>query len=201
MRITGGQHRGRVIRTHVSGKGDGVRPTASRVREALFSMLGQDLSGISVLDAFGGSGILGLEAWSRGAEPVTIVERSRQMHQQIERTAKELAAPVEVVRAEAQTMFRSEPRQMWDLVLLDPPYSDDPLLWAERAAPSARWALALEFRMGATFPATLAHLELVRERKYGQTGLVLYKSRTRAESRGHESDIVSDDLGVIEDDR
>ena len=65
MKITGGIYKGRVVqfRKHPS-----VRPTSSRVREALFSMLGQDLNGRTFLDAFGGSGIMALEACSRGAE-------------------------------------------------------------------------------------------------------------------------------------
>ncbi|MCE7957512.1 MAG: 16S rRNA (guanine(966)-N(2))-methyltransferase RsmD, partial [Acidobacteria bacterium ACB2] len=71
LRITGGHLRGRVL----EGVPAGVRPTASRVREALFSMVGQDLRGWSVLDAFGGTGLLALEAVSRGAAPVVVVER------------------------------------------------------------------------------------------------------------------------------
>ena len=73
VRLTGGRHGGRVIATHAPS---GVRPTAGKVRQALFNMIGQDLSGWTVLDAFGGTGLLGFEAWSRGAERVTICEKS-----------------------------------------------------------------------------------------------------------------------------
>ena len=69
MRITGGSLRGRVVPGKVR---PGVRPTSSRVREALFSMVGQDLEGVRVLDAFGGSGLLSFEAYSRGAIVTTV---------------------------------------------------------------------------------------------------------------------------------
>ena len=64
IRVTGGALRGRSLPARVP---EGVRPTAGRVREAVFSMVGQDLRGWSVLDLFGGSGLIGIEAASRGA--------------------------------------------------------------------------------------------------------------------------------------
>ena len=67
-----------------------MRPTSARVREALFSVLGQHLEGLSVLDAFGGSGLLSFEAASRGAGPITVVERNRRQVRSIERQAAEL---------------------------------------------------------------------------------------------------------------
>src|SRR5512133_1370713 len=79
MRIIGGSMRGRQI---TAPKGTSTRPTTDRVRESLFSALpslsGADLGGGPVLDAFAGSGALGFEALSRGAGPVTFVERDRQ---------------------------------------------------------------------------------------------------------------------------
>ena len=86
LRITGGQARGRVLKEPV---GPGVRPTTDRVREALFSMVGQDLAGQTFLDAYGGSGIVAIEAWSRGAE-VTIVERDRRTLKALERRGAEV---------------------------------------------------------------------------------------------------------------
>ena len=79
IRITGGELRGRLIQ----GVPEGVRPTAGRVREALFSMVGQALQGWSALDAFGGTGLLAFEAASRGAAPVTVVELRRPVARQI----------------------------------------------------------------------------------------------------------------------
>ena len=74
IRITGGEWRSRLVQVPDA---PGLRPTPDRVRETLFSWLGQDLSGLSCLDLFAGSGILGFEAASRGADYVALVERSR----------------------------------------------------------------------------------------------------------------------------
>lgn len=73
MRITGGSSKGRLI---LSDKGNAIRPTSSKVREAIFNIIGNDLSGMNVLDLFAGTGILGLEALSRGAAFSLFVDNS-----------------------------------------------------------------------------------------------------------------------------
>ena len=75
MKITGGRSRGRLL---TSLKGMDIRPTSSKVREAIFNLLGQDMSGIKVLDVFAGTGILGIEALSRGAEEAIFIDKSNQ---------------------------------------------------------------------------------------------------------------------------
>jgi 16S rRNA (guanine(966)-N(2))-methyltransferase RsmD len=119
-----------------------VRPTAGKVRQALFNMIGQDLSGWTVLDAFGGTGLLGFEAWSRGAERVTICEKSaaRVASDRGERRSA-LGADVEIVAADVERVLVG---RAWDLVLLDPPYAMDPVPWLEKLAPVARRVVALE---------------------------------------------------------
>ena len=74
MRITGGEARGRHLE---SPKGMAIRPTSDRVREAVFNIIGQDLSGIRVLDLFAGTGSLGIEALSRGASHAFFVDNSQ----------------------------------------------------------------------------------------------------------------------------
>jgi 16S rRNA (guanine966-N2)-methyltransferase len=74
IRITGGEWRSRLVQVVDA---PGLRPTPDSVRETLFNWLGQDLSGLNCLDLFAGSGILGFEAASRGADYVALVERSR----------------------------------------------------------------------------------------------------------------------------
>ena len=66
LRVTGGVLRGRVLPAPLP---EGVRPTSARTREALFSIVGQDLEGLSFLDAFGGAGLIAIEAWSRTLKP------------------------------------------------------------------------------------------------------------------------------------
>ncbi|MBW2217733.1 MAG: RsmD family RNA methyltransferase, partial [Deltaproteobacteria bacterium] len=75
MRITGGQVKGRII---ASPKGMNIRPTSDRVREAIFNLIGQDLSGLKVLDLFAGTGSLGLESLSRGTQHAVFIDNSQQ---------------------------------------------------------------------------------------------------------------------------
>jgi 16S rRNA (guanine(966)-N(2))-methyltransferase RsmD len=115
----------------------GLRPTPDRVRETLFNWLGQDLSGWRCLDAFAGSGALGLEAASRGAARVLMLERDAALARGLRETAQRLQADtVEVEVADALAWMRHKGRPEWDLVLLDPPFAANlfaPALLASRA--------------------------------------------------------------------
>ena len=120
----------------------GLRPTAERVRETLFNWLGQDLTGLTCLDLFAGSGVLGLEAASRGAQLVVMVERDPIAFKALRENANLLqASGVELVRTDALEFLTSDAR-VYDVVFLDPPYalSDrEPLLTRvrQRLAPGA----------------------------------------------------------------
>lgn len=104
----------------------GLRPTPDRVRETLFNWLGQDLSGWRCLDAFAGSGALGLEAASRGAARVLMLERDAALVRGLRETAQRLqAGTVEVEAADALAWMQRHGRPEWDLVLLDPPFEAD----------------------------------------------------------------------------
>jgi 16S rRNA (guanine966-N2)-methyltransferase len=118
-RIVAGAARGR----RLSVPSRGTRPTADRAREALFSSLG-DVSGLRVLDLYAGSGAVGLEALSRGAAAVTLVEQDR-------RAAGVIDANIAVVRLAGATVQRTSverllaggnPAEPYDLVFADPPY-------------------------------------------------------------------------------
>ena len=85
IRITGGEWRSRLVQV---ADAPGLRPTPDRVRETLFNWLGQDLDGLSCLDLFAGSGILGFEAASRGADHVALVEHSRPAFAALEKHAE-----------------------------------------------------------------------------------------------------------------
>ncbi|MDC6167740.1 16S rRNA (guanine(966)-N(2))-methyltransferase RsmD [Paucibacter sp. XJ19-41] len=104
----------------------GLRPTSDRVRETLFNWLGQDLVGWRVLDAFAGSGALGFEAASRGADEVLLLERDAELVRSLKASALRLKA--EQLRVECTDalgwMTRSAPAR-FELVLLDPPFGQE----------------------------------------------------------------------------
>ncbi len=167
-RLSGGELRGRVLRAPVP---EGVRPTGGRVREALFSLVGQDLRGLSWLDLTGGYGLVALEAWSRGARPVVVVEREAKVAAVIRRHMTELAAPLDLRIGDAHRV----PLPPADWVFADPPYAqvEDPAgaaRWVDRARSLARRWAVLEGPAGAPWPAD----GLDDRRVYGDTELVFY---------------------------
>jgi 16S rRNA (guanine(966)-N(2))-methyltransferase RsmD len=125
VRVIGGAWRSRMI---TFPEQQALRPTPDRVRETLFNWLGQDLTGLRCLDLFAGSGALGFEAASRGAQSVVMVERERAACEALESNRKSLGAlQVQVVRADALQYLR-DGRGVYDVVFLDPPFAED--VWA-----------------------------------------------------------------------
>jgi 16S rRNA (guanine966-N2)-methyltransferase len=119
VRIVAGEYRGRRLTTP---PGLDTRPTSDRVREALFSILG-DIEGLRVLDLFAGSGSLGIEALSRGAAGAVFVENDRRAADAIQANLDAIGATeARVVRADALAWLRRA-ADRYDLVFLDPPYS------------------------------------------------------------------------------
>jgi 16S rRNA (guanine966-N2)-methyltransferase len=121
VRIIGGQWRRRLLPVVAASN---VRPTPARVRETLFNWLGQDLSGWRCLDAFAGTGALGLEAASRGAEQVLLIEKDKSLIAHLQRLCLQLnASQVQVQHADALFALAQQAPQHWDLILLDPPFT------------------------------------------------------------------------------
>ena len=172
MRIIAGRWRGHRLKPL---RGQGVRPTSDRVREAWMGALGADLEGAVVVDLFAGSGALGLEALSRGASHVTFVDLSR-------RALRVLRANIEllgvrtltrVVRADALGYTKRMHREEVDLALADPPYGRMLAgrlldLYGERPFAGALW---VEHRSGDELPGCPG-LRL-RQRVYGDTTLTI----------------------------
>ncbi|GAB4169876.1 MAG: 16S rRNA (guanine(966)-N(2))-methyltransferase RsmD [Rhodocyclaceae bacterium] len=141
VRIIGGEWRGRNVRV---ASRPGLRPTPDRVRETLFNWLGQRLEGLACLDLFAGSGVLGLEAASRGALRVSFVERDRDAWLALGEAAARLDGRrrLEVIHADALQFLR-QCESRYDIVFLDPPYGEGWLarIWAPLArvvVPAAR---------------------------------------------------------------
>jgi 16S rRNA (guanine966-N2)-methyltransferase len=179
IRIIGGEARGRRIRTP---SGDGTRPTSDRVREALFSSLEAELgtlAGRRFLDLFAGSGGVGLEAKSRGAESVTLVERSARAAAVIRQNASALRFDVEVIVSPVSKLGDrgSVGRPPFDVVFADPPYDHPSDRLAEELAALAvhGWladgaSVVVERDRRSTW-AWRPPLAGVRSRVYGETML------------------------------
>ncbi len=139
MRIIGGHWRGtRLPVADIAG----LRPSSDRVRETLFNWLQPKLPGARVLDLFAGSGVLGLEALSRGAGEALLVERDPRLVESLQATVERLQAGdrAHVLRADAITLLRTPLHGRFDLVLLDPPFDSD--LWAAAIALLPPWLTA-----------------------------------------------------------
>ena len=171
MRVVAGEFGGRRLR---APRGAGTRPTADRVREALFSMLG-DVSGVSVLDLYAGSGALGIEALSRGAASAVFVERDAQAAATIRRNLDELGTEGDVRRQDAM-VFLATSRATFDLVFCDPPYDSAPRLaeaLAERLAAVTPGDARIVTESDKRRPLELP-FPLLRERSYGDTRIAIH---------------------------
>ncbi|MDM7455815.1 MAG: 16S rRNA (guanine(966)-N(2))-methyltransferase RsmD [Tepidimonas sp.] len=155
VRIIGG--RWRRSRLPV-GPGPGLRPTPDRVRETLFNWLGQDLAGCRCVDAFAGSGALGLEAASRGATDVVLIERAPALLDVLRANVQRLGAQegVRIMGGDALAVMAALPAKQWDVVFLDPPF-DDARHGSERIYGAALRQAARLLR-----PQGLAYLEAPR---------------------------------------
>jgi 16S rRNA (guanine966-N2)-methyltransferase len=189
-RIIGGAARGRRIQTPA---GEATRPTSDRVREAVFSSLESELgtlTGRRFLDLFAGSGGVGLEARSRGASSVTLVEGSRRVAATIRENAATLGFEVEVIAAPVARLRDRARLPAFDVVYVDPPY-DHPAakLGAELSALAERGWIAdgatvvveRDRRSAWTWPDGFAG---VRSRVYGETMLWYGRRATPAAEEG-----------------
>ena len=180
MRIIAGSCRGRKLNTL---KGMNTRPTADRVKEALFSVLAPYINGARVLDAFAGSGALGLEALSRGAESVLFCERNRAAAQICETNIAACALPgARLINGDVLHILprlRAEDSQLcFELIFLDPPYRSDLLsrtagLIADYHLLAADGVLVAETAAD-TPPLTDERFTLLKEKKYGDTMIRFY---------------------------
>jgi 16S rRNA (guanine966-N2)-methyltransferase len=156
-------------------RGARTRPTADRVREALFSMLG-DVEGAAVLDLFAGSGALGIEALSRGAASAVFVERDAAAAASVRANLEALGADAAVVRRQDALRYLSTSRGAFDLVFVDPPYDSAPGLAGtlSEALPSVLAPDALIVTESRKSHPLELSLPLLRERRYGDTRIAIH---------------------------
>tara|TARA_B100000446_G_scaffold21525_1_gene17569 strand:- start:996 stop:1598 length:603 start_codon:yes stop_codon:yes gene_type:complete len=130
LRLIGGKWRGRKLNFPAV---EGLRPTGDRIRETLFNWLMADLPGARCLDAFSGSGALGLEALSRGAQAATLVEMNPVAARQLQDNLKLLQCEqAEVINDSCLNWLARAPENAFDVVFLDPPFQQN--LWHETIA-------------------------------------------------------------------
>ena len=148
----------RIIAGHLRGSKlavpdrPGLRPSSDRVRETLFNWLGREVSGASCLDLFAGTGALGLEAASRGAAEVVMVEQAPALVASLQAVCVRLkAAAVRVERGDGLSALRQRATQGWDVVFLDPPFDAEALFLP-----------ALQAAAAAIGPQGLVYLEAAR---------------------------------------
>ena len=173
VRIIAGEWRSRLIKFPPAAQ---LRPTPDRVRETLFNWLGQRLDGLACLDLFAGSGALGFEALSRGAQRVVMVERDRTVAAALRESARTLNATGADIHEADALPWLARSRETFDVVFLDPPFASDLAARAlaalpPRLAPGARvyvesgkpveqdgpWRILREDRAGAVRYALLEH--------------------------------------------
>ena len=181
MRITGGQAKGRRLAPF---KGRHIRPTTDQIRETIFNIIGQDLCGLKVLDLFAGTGSLGLEALSRGAQCALFIDKSRYAVNLIRRNAVicgfENACSV-IKRDLRKGLPWDHPlmKEAVDLVFLDPPYGKKaiPLLVSELSTKdvlSSRSLAVAESGKNEKLPFSLGEFQIIDTRVYGDTRISLY---------------------------
>lgn len=173
MRVIAGRLGGRQL---LAPKGWKVRPTSERVREAIFSALG-DIGGMRVLDLYCGTGALGIEAVSRGAAGAVLIDRdTRPAMGNVHNLG--LTGEIELIRAEAPDWIAGARDQSFDLIFLDPPYREAREV-AERLDAQLGRVLAPDGRVIAESdnrgPLEFPSLETVRERRYGRTVVTFHR--------------------------
>ena len=190
MRIISGEAKGRSL---FAPSGAHTRPTSDKIRGALFNIIGARVLDSRVLDLFGGSGALALEALSRGAESAVIVDSSRQAWQVIERNARSVLKDdfdlrVQILNQDYRTAIATVEGRNFDLVFLDPPYRMVEaygealfrLLKADMLAPGC--LVVMERHKGAQVPLPPS-VAVFDTRQYGDTAVDFAEIRT-AEDEG-----------------
>ena len=181
MRITGGQVKGRII---ASPKGMNIRPTSDRVREAIFNVIDQDLSGLMVLDLFAGTGSLGLESLSRSAQSAVFIDNSQKAINLIRKNLvtcgfEDFGIVLKKDLKKPATLRHPVLEQHFDLIFLDPPYRKGmliPLLErissADLLSESSRVVVELSKHEG--LPSSFGDLKKTDSRQYGDTKINIY---------------------------
>jgi 16S rRNA (guanine(966)-N(2))-methyltransferase RsmD len=181
MRIIAGEFKGRTL---AGPMGPGVRPTSDGLRETLFNIVREQVQDAHIVDAYAGTGSVGLEALSRGARRASFIEQNPRVLQGLEKNIAALGVGdrTTVIRGDVLSLFLNRRNvQPADLVFADPPY-DTPDLSAVIAATAAvltdNGLLVLEYSRRRDAPETVDRLTRTRVHIAGDSALAFYTSRT-----------------------
>ncbi|MBU4261275.1 MAG: 16S rRNA (guanine(966)-N(2))-methyltransferase RsmD [Proteobacteria bacterium] len=193
MRIIAGTARGRRLVSPGSGTFD-IRPTSDRAREALFNILAREVAGARVLDLFAGTGALGLEALSRGAESTVFVDKGRSAVSLISKNIQLCGfweKSVVLQRDLTGSLSFLQPYATacgFPLVFIDPPYKTllaEPIILelGKGDIVSAGGLVVAESHSGSQLPAAISLFSLVDQRVYGEAGFWFYKKKVMEKER------------------
>ena len=176
MRVVAGKYRGIVLSEF---KGDEVRPTADRVKENLFNIIGSKIVGKSFLDLFCGTGGMGIEALSRGTSEVIFVDKSKDSASLTEKNLAKIKEDNKVILSDGLS-FLTRTNKKFDFIFIDPPYASD--LGINALKIIADRDLLTEngvaiFEHEEKFDSKISKLELFDERKYGRVYLSFLRKR------------------------
>ncbi|MFN8553854.1 MAG: 16S rRNA (guanine(966)-N(2))-methyltransferase RsmD [Candidatus Obscuribacterales bacterium] len=177
MRITGGEARGRIV---PSPEGLAVRPTASKIRQAFFNILQTKVSDCDFLDVFAGSGLMGLEALSRGAKSLTSIESERRMVRALEDCLKSLGYEADVICGDYRHVLTTLPPLKFDIIFADPPYKTNypngVVEMVEKCALlKSDGVLAIEHNRDFKFNQSERSLNMYDRRQYGTTAISFFR--------------------------
>jgi len=175
IRVTGGKFRNRQVKTV---KTQAVRPTSSKVRESIFNILQGRVVGSSMLDLFAGSGIMGIEALSRGAEKVTFVEKNPKVYKLLKENLSNFDTEYKVFLTDALSALAKLKGAKFDIIFADPPYKLDIIPYVLQKIKNndllaQEGVLVLEHSPDCQFDST--GFEVVKTKVYGDTALTLLK--------------------------
>ncbi len=175
MRVITGSARGRRLETPV---GDDVRPTADAIKESIFSIIQFSIEGSVFLDAFAGSGQMGIEALSRGAEKAYFIDNSKKSLNIIKRNIELCGFENKaIVRASDTISFLSGTMEKFDVVFLDPPYRTGLLQKALELVPKAvspKGCIICEHPKDEELPDSTGNFKLKKNYRYGKIIISVY---------------------------
>jgi len=174
MRIIAGSLKGRIFH---DPPGHHSHPMSDKIRGALFNMLG-DITGLTVLDAFGGSGALAFEAVSRGARSAVVIEQKRAAYGAISRSVKDLgiSGQIKAINADASSWSSHNKSTKFDIVLLDPPFGHPQFALLDKLALHAKvgGVVAVSWP-GHELPPVFDTCNIITDKLYGDAQLAFYR--------------------------